>query len=369
MNPFVTNTYRGPDYFIDRIEESGKLLNAIHNERNITLFSHRRLGKTMLLHHVFSLLDKEKFTPLFIDLFATRNLIHFAQKLTETLYDRKILQKNWFNKILGSLGASVSFDSLTGNPQINFNVTERSAVLKSLPELFKQLSNTRRKVVIALDEFQEVIHYEEDFAEATIRTLMQDYPGIGFIFSGSKKSLMKEIFTDANRPFFQSTQMMELREIKSDIYANAVYDILKKHHKKFDPQVIKKILDDTYCHTGFTQMVLSRVFSESDDQIDFSLYERIWSDILEDHKSMAREQEFLLPVLQWKTLTAVARERYVKAPLSRKFAEKYNLSAPSSMSRAIKALLDKGLIIDCSEKGLRIYNVFIQKNLIAFPYD
>lgn len=369
MNPFITTTYHNPDYFIDRKEETKKVIDAIQNERNLTLFSHRRFGKTMLLHHIFHLLDKTLFTPLFIDLFATRNLVHFTQKTTEVLYDRKVLHQNRLSKILGSLGASLSFDPFTGNPQVNFNVKERSAVIRSLPELFKQLSNTKKRVVIALDEFQEVAHYEEDFAEATIRTLMQDFPGIRFIFSGSKKSIMKEIFTDANRPFFHSTQMVELHEIERNCYAREVQDILTKLNKKFDPLVISKILEDTYCHTGFTQMVLSRVYSESEDVIDFELYDTVWRDILNDHKSMAREQEFLLPGLQWRTLTAIAREGYVKAPLSKDFAGKYKLSAPSSMSRAIKALLDKGLIINCAEKGWRIYNVFFEKSLKTFPYD
>ena len=180
---------------------------------------------------------------------------------------------------------------------------------------------------------------------------------------------MKEIFTDSNRPFFQSTQMMELHEIEQNTYENAIQNLLKNHKKSFDPLVIQKILEDTYCHTGFTQMVLSRVFSESVGKIDFDLYERVWTDILENHKSMAREQEFLLPGLQWKTLTAIAKEGYVKAPQSRAFAEKYRLSAPSSMSRAIKSLLEKGLIIDTVDKGLRVYNVFIEKNLRSFPYD
>ena len=100
-----------------------------------------------------------------------------------------------------------------------------------------------------------------------------------------------------------------------------------------------------------------------DDIIDNSLFEHVWSDILEDHKSIAREQEFLLPSLQWRTLLAVAKEEFVKAPQSREVSVKYDLSAPSSMARSIKALLDKGLIIECGDKGLRVYNVFIQKNL------
>jgi len=367
MNPFITKSYIGPEYFINRNKETKKLIEAIENERNLTLFSHRRLGKTMLLSHVFAKLDKKSYQPLFIDLFATRNMTHLIRKTTEVLYNRKVLQQGVFNKILGSLGASISFDPITGSPQVNFSITERNVVLKSLPELFKHLTKSKKKVVIAFDEFQEVAGYEEEIAEANIRTIMQEFPEITFVFSGSKKSLMREIFTDANRPFFQSTQMMELHEIEQDLYTREVHSILEKHHKKSDPEVIQKILEETYCHTGFTQMVLSRVYSESEDEIDFEIYQQVWSSILEDHKSMAREQEFLLPRLQWQTLIALAKEEFVRAPQSRKFIQKYHLSTPSSVARAIKALLDKGIIIDCGERGLRVYNVFIQKNLQGFP--
>ncbi|MCK4819464.1 ATP-binding protein [bacterium] len=363
MNPFSIKTYRGPEYFFDRDEETCKLLDAIHSERNLTLFSHRRFGKTMLIQHVFSKLDKKTYQPIFIDLFATRSLVQFAQKLSEVLYDKKIMHESRLNKILGSLGASLSFDAISGNPKINFSLVNRENVIRSLPELFRSIRDHSKNAVIAFDEFQEVAGYEEDTAEATIRTIMQSFPEITFLFSGSKKSLMKEIFSDANRPFFQSTQMMELHEINRKSYAREVFEILNKYNKPYEPDVIYRVLDMTYCHTGFTQMVFSRIFSESEETIDHNLFEQVWSDILEDHKSMAREQEFLLPALQWKTLIAVAREEFVKAPQSREFSLKYNLSSPSSVARSVKALLDKGLIIESGERGLRLYNVFIQKNL------
>ncbi len=351
MNPFSVKTYQGPEYFFDREKETGKLLDAIHSERNLTLFSHRRFGKTMLIQHVFRKLDKKTYQPFFIDLFATRSLVQFAQKLSEVLYDKKIMHESRLNKILGSLGASLSFDPISGNPKINFSLVNRENVIRSLPELFRSIRDHSKNAVIAFDEFQEVAGYEEDNAEATIRTIMQSFPEITFLFSGSKKSLMKEIL------------MMELHEIDRESYAREVFSILNKYNKAFDPDVIYRVLDMTYCHTGFTQMVFSRIYSESEETIDHNLFEQVWSDILEDHKSMAREQEFLLPALQWKTLIAIAREEFVKAPQSREFSLKYNLSSPSSVARSVQALLDKGLIIESGEMGLRLYNVLIQKNL------
>ncbi len=364
MNPFLIKTYKGPEYFFDRIEETKKLSDAIMNERNLTLFSNRRLGKTSLIQHVFSKLDTRKYHPIYIDLFATQNLAQFAQKVTEVVYKSKLIKENIFFRILGSIGASLSFDEHSGMPKIDLNIVNRQKIIKGLPELFEQLKNNKKHdIILAFDEFQELAGYEEEKAEAYVRTIMQDCPEITFIFSGSKKSLMKEMFASSNRPFFQSTQMMELHEIDKDTYAKEIFSVLNSHNKLYDKDVIYRILEETYCHTGFTQLVLSRVYSESGEKIDDTLFEMIWEDILEENRSISREQEFLLPKLQWKVLVAIAKEEFVKAPLSRGFADKYGLSASSSVARAVKALLDKGLIIECGDLGLRVYNVYILKNL------
>lgn len=363
MNPFTVKTYSGPEYFFDRKQEIAKLSDAIFNGRNLTLFSHRRLGKTMLIRHCFAGLNKKMLQPVYVDLFATRNLAQFTQKLTEVLYEQHIIRDNKLKKLLGNLGATLTFNPLTGQPRINLGLSDRSVIMESLPGIFRSLAETGKNLVMALDEFQELAGYEEEIAEATIRTIMQDHPGITFIFSGSRKSLIKEMFTDPNRPFFQSTQMMELKEIDREVYAAEVFNVLRKHGKDFDKQCIYKLLDLTYCHTGFTHMVLSRVFSESESIIDDAVLEFVWSDILEDHKFLAREQEYLLTPLQWKTLLAIAREEFAKEPYSGDFIRKYGLSTPSSVSRSVRSLLEKGLIIDCGTAGLRIYNVFIQKNL------
>ena len=61
MNPFVIKGYKGAQYFCNRIEESDSLVNAIRNNQDITLYGYRRLGKSALIQHVFSKLNKEFF--------------------------------------------------------------------------------------------------------------------------------------------------------------------------------------------------------------------------------------------------------------------------------------------------------------------
>ena len=60
MNPFTLKDYAGPEYFCNRINETKRLINAVENQRNFTLSSIRKMGKTGLIHHVFNQLDKTK---------------------------------------------------------------------------------------------------------------------------------------------------------------------------------------------------------------------------------------------------------------------------------------------------------------------
>ena len=80
-NPFLITGYASPEYFCDREKETEDLLETLHNGRNITLTSPRRLGKTGLIKHVYYLLRQQdpKVTVVYIDLYATESLYDFTQ--------------------------------------------------------------------------------------------------------------------------------------------------------------------------------------------------------------------------------------------------------------------------------------------------
>ena len=52
-NPFLTSGYESPEYFCDRVAETKDLIEALENDRNVTLMAPRRYGKTGLVENVF----------------------------------------------------------------------------------------------------------------------------------------------------------------------------------------------------------------------------------------------------------------------------------------------------------------------------
>jgi len=57
-NPFSTTLYIGSEYFCDREQETKTLLSNITGGLSTTVTAIRRMGKTGLIHHVFTRLPK-----------------------------------------------------------------------------------------------------------------------------------------------------------------------------------------------------------------------------------------------------------------------------------------------------------------------
>lgn len=53
QNPFLIAGYHSPEYFCDRETETKTIINALENNRNLTLIAPRRMGKTGLIKNVF----------------------------------------------------------------------------------------------------------------------------------------------------------------------------------------------------------------------------------------------------------------------------------------------------------------------------
>lgn len=43
-NPFLISGYYSPEFFCDREQETGTILDALHNGRNVALIAPRRMG-------------------------------------------------------------------------------------------------------------------------------------------------------------------------------------------------------------------------------------------------------------------------------------------------------------------------------------
>ena len=78
----------------------------------------------------------------------------------------------------------------------------------TLKEIFDYLGSSEKRCYIAIDEFQQIAEYPEKGVEALLRSFIQFLPNVNFIFAGSKRHVMQEMFASSKRPFYQSTQLL-----------------------------------------------------------------------------------------------------------------------------------------------------------------
>jgi hypothetical protein len=361
-NPFPVVGYHGSKLFCDRETESERLLKNLTGGLNTTLISLRRMGKTALIFHVFEeLLKENQSICLYVDLYPTRNIRDLTRQLATVsmnVLPRKKRTGNRFLTFLKGLRPVITYDPLTGAPGVRFEYSSASEYEGTLSALLNFLDELGTEIYLAFDEFQSIASYEEGNAEAILRTMIQPLKNIHFIFSGSNRHMMHEIFHDSKRPFFASTRIMSLSAISDDNYSRFIGEKFAESKRKISPEAISFVLDWTRRHTYYTQSVCNTLFSTGAKEIDIQFVKAVCSEILDEQEKTFLQYRHLLTSNQWQLLMAVAKEGKVYKPQSGEFLSNHSLGTPAGSKRALDALLDKEMIYEESDSSGRYYSVY-----------
>ena len=371
INPFITSGYLSPDYFCDREEETKRILGAVNSGRNLTLISLRRVGKTGLLKHSKYHLEQSKSPAavIYIDLLPTLNANDLLNALSTALVRVKRDEKNFLEKvltILGSLRPKITYDSLTGQPAIELKVESQSDIQSGLGSIMHIIAKIKRKLVIMFDEFQQIGQYPEKNIEQILRTIIQAYPGIPFIFSGSSKHMLENMFLSAGRPFYQSSELMYLENISSHSYKEYINRKFSVSGSHIDPEALGEIFNWTRLHTYYVQYVCNLLYESGSAKIDTFAVHEVFRRVLEQFEPLYVSYRNLIPGHQFRLLQAIADQDGIGKPTSGAFIIRYNLTSASSVAASLKALNDKEMIIYNQNKWF-VYDVFFSRWL-AYHY-
>ena len=222
-NPFITFGYEGPEYFCDRQKETSELTSLVRNGNNVVLMSPRRMGKTGLLYHCFGQEEiKNEYSTFIIDILSTSNLSDMVVTMGKAILSQlmplgqRAISK--FTRAVSSLRPTMTMDPM-GNANFSIDIAQLSTPEYSLEEIFRYIEESDRHVLIAMDEFQQITSYPEKNVEAVLRTYIQRSKNSTWIFSGSSRHLLSEMFLAPSRPFYASTSFLSLECIPCATYS------------------------------------------------------------------------------------------------------------------------------------------------------
>ena len=358
-NPFVVYGYKGPEYFCDRVAESNKICSALRNERNVTLVSPRRMGKTGLIHHVFNTMETEDkdCKCFYIDIFATKNIEQFVQTLGSAVigkldsFSQSALRK--IQEFFSAWRPAVTFDQLTGLPTVTLDIKQNEGN-ESLKQIFEYMKMSGKRCYIAIDEFQQIQNYSERGLEALLRSYIQFLPNVYFIFSGSHQHMMEEMFLSANRPFFQSSMVMSLGCIDFEEYMQFANRMIEGQNRIIGQETFQRIYDFAGGITWYVQAILHGIYEHPDRIVDNTLVDDVVKELVEEQSATFQNYCAWLTDNQYVLLKAIAYEKSVKSPLAQQFIHTHHLPATSSVKTALRTLEDKMLVSRSANDGYSV---------------
>ena len=358
-NPFVVYGYKGPEYFCDRVAESNKICSALRNERNVTLVSPRRMGKTGLIHHVFNKMETEdkECKCFYIDIFATKNIEQFVQTLGSAVigkldsFSQSALRK--IQEFFSAWRPAVTFDQLTGLPTVTLDIKQNEGN-ESLKQIFEYMKMSGKRCYIAIDEFQQIQNYSERGLEAMLRSYIQFLPNVYFIFSGSHQHMMEEMFLSANRPFFQSSMVMSLGSIDIEEYRRFANRMIEGQNRTIGQETFQRIYDFAGGITWYVQAILHGMYEHPDRIVDNTLVDDVVKELVEEQSATFQNYCAWLTDNQYALLKAIAYEKSVKSPLAQHFIHSHHLPATSSIKTALRTLEDKMLVSRSANDGYSV---------------
>ena len=228
-NPFRYDSFALGNSFCGRIHERQSISQLCHDGKNVLLYGKRRYGKSSLIHELcehefgnntltvyvdlFEMLDANDFARLFYQACAKAMKFSLTNAASELL---NYFKKVHFNVSVGQSGAPTFTPTLASR---DFD----ELIEDTFAGLQRYAAKENKTVVVAFDEFQQILDIKNKKIDAIIRKHIQYHDQISYIFSGSKRHLLTGLFTHHKRPLFSLATGIELHAIESGefyVFAN-----------------------------------------------------------------------------------------------------------------------------------------------------
>ena len=199
--------------------------------------------------------------------------------------------------------------------------------------------------------------YQEKNVEAMLRTIIQTLKNVTFLYCGSKRHMMLDIFGGERNPFYRSTAFVTLQKLNRDVYAEFITKRFRDGGFEIDSDAVAYILDWTRGHSYFTQRLCHTVYDMAHGKVDVALVKQAAVQILQSDSVVFGQYQQLLTAGQWNFLIAIAKEGEASLITSRQFLRKYHLGNPSSVSRIVPSLVEKNLLDENIVDGKTTYSL------------
>ena len=228
-NPFVYGEIVPVSAFVDREAELDRLAGDLLAGQKVFLISPRRYGKSSLVSQALRSAARSGALTVDVTVSSYSSYVAFLEGYAralvsaETTIDRA---RTWLRELLGAVRPEVRVEADPtgrGRLALSFPTVQSARDVNRLAQdvfaLPARIAEMRkRRMAIALDEFQAIGEFDGGSVEHALRAAVQHQRQVGYVFSGSEPTLMERML-GRSRPFYKAGPVMRLQKIPADRFA------------------------------------------------------------------------------------------------------------------------------------------------------
>ncbi len=345
------------DAFCNRVVERQWLAENIARINHTVIMAPRRYGKSSLLNCV---IHDHKLPYIWVDFLSVATKEDVAEKILvgakQLLFQlspelKKIQQqaKDFVKSFTPELSLGVMGQSIT----FHLGNEAKTPLDEMLLQLDDYAGRMKKKGIVVFDEFQQISELKESATlEALIRHAVERSKNITYIFSGSNRHLLQEMFGKSTRPLYRLCQPMTIDRIHPEEYIKFINKVaLIKWKKAFPEEVIQLILTLTECHPFYVNALCHKLWGENNLPTK-EMIRPAWNWYIRTYKSIITSDILNLSLNQKKIIKALSKQPE-KEPYGVKFCAQTKVPT-SSIRQSLDALMAKDVVYLDSDAGYRL---------------
>ncbi|MCL5260886.1 MAG: ATP-binding protein [Gammaproteobacteria bacterium] len=359
------------EQFCNREKERILLKDNITQMRPTVLVSPRRYGKSSLMHKVVSELNMPFAS---IDLFLAHDGAAVAKRITQGVAEvvsqiipvsEKFLES--VQKFFRNFKVTLSVGSF------NIEATYHASAIDSTDQIFTSLQalsrlakEKQKQVVFFIDEFQDIANANNSKAiQGAIRHVAQESSNVVFVFSGSNRGLLLELFDNKSLPLYMMCDKLMLQRMSSESYWPFIQKAAtERWGDKIARPVFERIITYTELHPFYVNFLCSELW-KADIAPDIDAVTNAWEYCFEIEERRLIAEIEKLTGNQREVLKAVAKQPVLE-PTAHQFLTNVGL-AYSSVHQAMKVLFEKDMLYKVKNEDNAILNSQIGQIRVLDP--
>lgn len=363
QNPFVVGAYVSQEYFCGRSKEAKVLEECIREEKNVVLYSERRLGKNHLIKRVFHEAQlQEEFECLCIDAGVCGSLKEFAFVLINGIFRSLTRDRSNFEKLAGlcrRLGLSMTIGLSSEEVLPSFSLGWIREPEKVIEEAFSFLEGIDKEVVLAIDGFEKLASFREAEGARALGNIVESHSSVRMIFSLGGPQGDFEWFLGNLGAVFRNAERIHLAPIEFSEYFCFARNKFQEAGKRIPAEIFRSVYSKFFGGTGPIQLVLNRLFVETpkNGSVTTEILGTVIKAIADEYAVFYKEALSRLSFNQKCLVFAVVKDSAVENPSSSEFVKRHSLASVSSVQSSARALLEQG-VLHKDGSGLSISDYF-----------